>query len=99
MSTPEEPPAHAGWPVGVTPISFANIGRLGVGKDGRLYWDGKPVETGQRLSLTWWQTILAIAASIAVIIGSLGAIAQGLDAGHNFGCKMHWLTTGCPKPE
>jgi hypothetical protein len=28
------------WPEGVEPISYASIGRLGVGRDNQLYCDG-----------------------------------------------------------
>ncbi len=47
---------------------------MGVGEDGRLYWNGKRVITEERIRLEWW-------VNIAVIAGSLGALAQGLFAG------------------
>jgi hypothetical protein len=86
MSTPDE---GKGAPSGVHPMSYADAEHLGVDEKGGLYWNGV------RLSLTPGQTALATLVSIAVILGSLGALAQGIDAGHDFGCKLHWWTTGC----
>ena len=92
MKEPHADPSH--WPSGISPISFENIGRMGVGHDGHLYWDGRRVETRARLGLTFWQKLGAF----IVVLGALGAIAQGIDATHNFGCKVHLWSLGCPKP-
>jgi hypothetical protein len=83
------------WPPGVTPISFETIGRLGVGEDWYLYWDGRPVVTRRRLELSRRQKAVGIVTVIAVIVASLGSLASGLDAGLAFGCKVHLWTAGC----
>ena len=82
------------WPKGVTGISFANIARLGVGEDDRLYWDGRPVLTERRFRLSLLQTIGAVLVGLATIIGGVGT---GLDEGFDFGCKLHWWSSVCPK--
>lgn len=67
---------RAEWPAGVGLISFENIGRLGVGRDGQLYWDGKPVQLRRRLVLSRWQKIGALIVGTAAVIGALGSFAQ-----------------------
>ncbi len=83
------------WPARVTPISWNNIGRLGVGQDGQLYWDGRPVVTRSRLNLSSWQRFLAAFTAAAIIAGGFGGLMAGVDAGHHFGCQVHWWTDGC----
>lgn len=60
-----------GWPKGVRPISYGGLGLLGVGPDGTLYWDGKPIVVRKGIDLTWWQTLIAV-------VAALGAFASGL---------------------
>jgi len=41
------------WPKAVRPIEMTEANGLGIDRDGRLYWNGKPVEIiGQRLDLS-----------------------------------------------
>ena len=61
-------PYKKGWPLGVSPITCADIESLGVGKDGRLYWDGKPIEIRKTPSLSWWQKMGAIAATVSAVV-------------------------------
>ena len=65
---------HAGWPAGVRPISMDGIDHLGVGDDGTLYWDGKPVEVRKSLTLTTMQKVGALAVAASAIVGA-GAAA------------------------
>lgn len=46
---------------------------FGLDEDGHLYVDGKQVITKQKISLDWW-------VNVAVILGALGAFAQGIIA-------------------
>ena len=57
------------WPKGVRPISFMDLGRLGIDARKRLYWDGEPVETQHRINLSFWQKVGACltVASAAVV--------------------------------
>ena len=48
--------------------------------DGRLFWQGSPVVTGQIVTLQNYERILAT-------IGALGALAAGL---HSFGVSFGW---------
>jgi hypothetical protein len=48
------------WPKDVRPIGMSEADGLGIDTDGRLYWNGKPVEIiGRRIDLTWTQTVVA----------------------------------------
>jgi len=96
-ATDEATPDQSKWPQDIEPISWANIGRLGVSNAGQLYWDGRRVETRSRLDFTFWQKAIAAITALAVIAGGLGGLTQGVDAGHNFGCKLHWWAEGCTK--
>jgi hypothetical protein len=85
MSTPEENARRRGWPPGVRPVTLESFDLLGVDKDNRLYWDGKPVEVRRRFDLTFWQKLGAV----IIVIGALGATV-GLDAGFDLSCKLRW---------
>lgn len=61
------------WPSGVRPISIDGLDHLGVGDDGSLYWDGKPIVVRRGIDLTWWQITIAL-------IAALGAFASGVVA-------------------
>lgn len=60
-----------GWPEGVRPISMEGLDHVGVGRDGTLYWDGKPIVVRKGIDLTWWQTMIAV-------VAALGAFASGM---------------------
>jgi hypothetical protein len=99
MASEAEPGASEkkNWPSGVHEITYADLGRLGVGADHRLYWDGLPVRTEQRLALTIFQSLIAIAAAAAITLGGLGGFVLGVTAAHDFGCAGHWWQWGCER--
>jgi hypothetical protein len=42
------------WPKDVRPIGMSEVDGLGTDSDGRLHWNGKPVEIiGRRIDLLW----------------------------------------------
>jgi hypothetical protein len=86
----ERPPE---WPQNVHGITQNGLNLLGLDEQTRLHWDGKPLVIEQRLTFSRWQKLLG---ALSVLALTLGATAQGVDAGHNFGCKLQWLTWGCP---
>lgn len=58
-----------GWPSDVRPISQDGLDMLGVGDDGRVYWDGKVIVTEKRITLTFWQKVggfLTVASAVVV---------------------------------
>ena len=74
----ESGPAH--WPMGVRPISYKGMGLLGVGDDGTIYWDGKPIVTQKSVTLTIGQKTLAGAVALSTIIAALAACVAAYSA-------------------
>ena len=85
------------WPKGVRTLSLDDEG-LGIDRDGRLYWNGNPVEIiGQRLDLTRTQARFGIAAVVFTAIAALGTIVQAWTAYHDWACKTgSWAFVACP---
>ena len=67
-------PTH--WPLGVRPISVEGLSSLGVGDDGRVYWDGKVIVTEKRITLSFWQ-------KVAGFLTVLSAVVVAAEAGHS----------------
>lgn len=63
-------PSKSHWPDEVKPISLEGMDYMGVGEDGTLYWDGKPIVVRRTVDLNWWQTLLAFitAMSAAIVV-------------------------------
>jgi hypothetical protein len=89
------------WPKDVRPIALKESDGLGIDNDGRLYWDGKPVEIiGRRLDLTSGQFWIAIVVAIFTVVGGIGAAAQGWAAYHDWACRnKQRVFLACPAPE
>jgi hypothetical protein len=76
------------WPRDVRPIAISETGGLGIDPDGRLYWNGRPVEiVSSRIDLTGTQAFFAVLVAICTAIGGIGAAAQGWAAYHDWACK------------
>jgi len=72
---------HSGWPVGVRPISVDGLDALGVGNDGRIYWDGKVIVTEKRLTLSFWQKVggfLTVASAVMVAAQAAYSMAAAI---------------------
>ena len=64
------------WPAGVRPISVDGLAHIGVGNDGSLYWDGKPIQVARRFDLSFWQKIGAVITIMAAVAAAGGSIAS-----------------------
>jgi hypothetical protein len=86
------------WPATVRPIGTGEADGLGIDRDGRLYWNGKPVEIiGQRLDLTWTQGIVAIVVAILTLVIAAATVVQAAVAYHDWACKTGWPSfVACP---
>jgi hypothetical protein len=87
------------WPNDVRPIAMSETGGLGVDRDGRLHWDGRPVEiVGRRLDLTTMQTVVGIAVAGLTLVIALATVVQAAVAYHDWACKTGWptLCVSCP---
>ncbi len=51
-------------------------GELAIDRDGRLYWNGKPVLVERGITLTPWQKLAAAAVVIAALLGGLLALLE-----------------------
>ena len=49
-------------------------GKLGIDGEGRLYWNGKPVMTEQKVSLQGWVNISIIVASFSTFLIAIMAV-------------------------
>ena len=71
-------------------ITLEDFDRMEVDDRGRLIWDDKLVQVEKRLTFSLWQTMAAVIVTVA-------AAAQGGLAFFDFGCRLAWWSVGCPK--
>ncbi len=93
-----EPIEPAAKPIGRNrhPVEMTDLSRLSIDTDGRLYWDGKPVEVRRRLLMSRMQIFGLIVIGTLVAVAALGAAVQAAVATHEFACRTGWTTTYCP---
>jgi hypothetical protein len=80
------------------PVEMTDLSRLSIDTDGRLYWDGKPVEVHRRLLMSREQIIGACVIGAFVVIGALGAALQGTSAARDWACRFGWASSVCAPP-
>jgi hypothetical protein len=81
------------------PVDMTDLSRLSIDGDGRLYWDGKPVETHHRLSMSRRQIVGASLVAALVAIGAIGAAIQGASAARDWACRLGWSASACAVPD
>ena len=86
------------WPANVRQIAMSETGGLGVDRDGRLHWNGRPVEiVGQRLDLTKTQTAVGIVVAALTLVIALATVVQAAVAYHDWACRTGWPSlVACP---
>jgi len=80
------------------PVDMTDLSRLSIDRDGKLYWDGKPVETHHRLSMSRKQIVGASLVAVLVAIAALGAAIQGAAAARDWACRLGWSASACALP-
>jgi hypothetical protein len=95
-----EPLAAAAPPEGrnVHAVGAMDLTRLSIDKDGRLYWDGKPVEVRRRLLMSPAQIIGTTLLTLLVLVAAAGAAVQGASTAHDWACRVGWIDFHCPAP-
>lgn len=91
---PERDKSH--WPPGIRPLGIAELDLIGTDGKGGLYWDGKPIEVRRRLDLSRGERLFALVVGFFTIAGSIGAVAQGWAAAHQWSCQTGLVKIGCP---
>jgi hypothetical protein len=97
--TAADKPSAAASGRNVHPIGVADLSRLAIDNDGRLYWDGKPVEVRRRILMSRAQVIGAGVIGAFVAIGAIGAAIQGSAAVRDWACRLGWTTNYCALPD
>jgi hypothetical protein len=80
------------------PVDMTDLSRLSIDRDGRLYWDGKPVETHHRLSMSRPQIIGASLVAAFIVIGAIASAIQGTVAARELACRLGWSADACIVP-
>ena len=94
---PYKPSAVAGR--NVHSIGITDLSRLSIDNDGRLYWDGKPVEVRRRILMSRAQIIGATIVGAFIVIGAIGAAVHGSSAALDFACRIGWNASYCGQPD
>jgi hypothetical protein len=94
-SEPEAEPEPQGR--NVHPVDMTDLSRLSIDRDGRLYWDGKPVEVRRRISMSRAQVIGASIVAAFVVIGAIASAIQGAVAAGELACRLGW-SSSCTVP-
>jgi hypothetical protein len=84
------------WPPDVEPISLEELGRLGIGPGGQLFWDGRSVEVRRRLVLSTLQRFVATVVTICAVLGGLGGFVTGMNNLSIFLCARGIRALSCP---
>jgi hypothetical protein len=82
----------------IHPLATADLSRLSIDDDGRLYWDGKPVEVRRRIEMSRAQVVGASVVAAFVALGAVGAVIQGSLALRDWGCRLGWTANYCGLP-
>ncbi len=98
--SPKQEPKQEPKPPGRNrhPVDMTDLTRLSIDNDGRLYWDGKPVEVHRRILLSRTQVVGASIVAAFVVIGAIGAALQGSLAARDWACRAGWATDYCSLP-
>ncbi len=76
-------------------VGAMDLSRMSIDNDGRLYWDGKPVEVRRRIMMSRAQIVGASLIGVFVVIGAVGAAMQGSAAAHDWACRIGWTSAYC----
>ena len=78
-------------------VNAMDLTRLSIDNDGRLYWDGKPVEVRRRLMMSPGQMIAAIVVAFFIVLGAIGSVLQATATVSQWACRIG-LASSCNAP-
>lgn len=55
-------------------VTMRELGLLGVDSDNQLYWEGKPVKIEKKISLNWFQGVLATLTAVGAFLSGIIAL-------------------------
>lgn len=68
-------------------MTYGDLERLAVSKDDELLWDGRPLKTVRRFTLSFWP-------ALGAIVVAVGTLAQGIAALYQMGVGLGWWAAG-----
>ena len=74
-----------------------DLTRLSIDNDGRLYWDGKPVEVRRRVMMSRSQVVGASLLAFFIVAGAIGSAIQATATVHDWACRSGWASQ-CAAP-
>ncbi len=78
-------------------VSAMDLTRLSIDSDGRLYWDGKPVEVRRRLMMSRGQVVGASVIAFFILIAAIGSAIQATATLSDWACRTG-LSSQCESP-
>jgi len=55
----------------INPIKIRELEKLGVDENNKLYWDGRPIVTEEKLKFQWW-------VNVSIVIGSFSTLTYAI---------------------
>ena len=95
-SRPTEPQAAEGR--NVHAVNAMDLTRLSIDNDGRLYWDGKPVEVRRRLMMSRGQVVGASLIAFFIVVGAIGSVLQATATRARMGLPHRPGAANAPTP-
>lgn len=71
----------------IHPATAMDLSRLSIDNDGRLYWDGKPVEVRRRLMMSRQQVIGASIIAFFIVVAAIASAIQATATMSNWACR------------
>jgi hypothetical protein len=91
---PEQPQGR-----NVHAVNAMDLTRLSIDNDGRLYWDGKPVEVRRQLMMSRGQIIGASLIAFFIVVAAVGSTIQAAATLGDWACRSGWSSNcGAPPP-
>lgn len=78
-------------------VNAMDLTRLSIDNDGRLYWDGKPVEVRRRLMMSRGQILGVSLIAVFIVVGAISSVLQATATVHEWSCRIG-LATQCTAP-